>query len=169
MTNEQLAIELVKRGDITVTDEGHVMRNGRRRGNRFFPYPAPKRIDYRGKDGYHRLSLTHKKRTFIVYAHRLVWMLANGQIPDGLEVNHANRNKSINSLSNLELLTHAKNLKHSNEDFFGEKNSNAKLTVNNILEIRKNANGDRREMAVRYGVTIQTIGAIINRKRWAHI
>ena len=43
------------------------------------------------------------------YVHRLVWESFNGPIPEGLEVNHKDEDKSNNALDNLELVTHKYN------------------------------------------------------------
>lgn len=37
--------------------------------------------------------------------HRIAWIYAHGQIPDGFEVDHRDRNRSNNSISNLRLAT----------------------------------------------------------------
>jgi len=47
--------------------------------------------------------------------HRLVWMAFNGKIPNGLEIDHINRDKHDNSLSNLRLVTHSENCKNKNK------------------------------------------------------
>ena len=41
--------------------------------------------------------------------HRLVWEAFNGQIPEGLQVNHINEVKTDNRLSNLNLMTSKEN------------------------------------------------------------
>lgn len=41
--------------------------------------------------------------------HRVIWMVVNGDIPDGLYVNHIDEDKSNNCISNLNLLTHKEN------------------------------------------------------------
>ena len=41
--------------------------------------------------------------------HRLVWKTFVGQIPEGLQVNHKDENKSNNSLKNLEIVTPKQN------------------------------------------------------------
>lgn len=37
--------------------------------------------------------------------HRLIWTVANGEIPDGMTVNHINEDKTVNGISNLNLMT----------------------------------------------------------------
>jgi len=43
-------------------------------------------------------------------AHRFVWNIHHGEIPDDLEVDHKNRTKHDNRIANLRLLTRSKNL-----------------------------------------------------------
>ena len=37
--------------------------------------------------------------------HRLIWTAVNGEIPEGMQVNHIDENKENNSISNLNLLS----------------------------------------------------------------
>ena len=58
------------------------------------------------------------------------------------EVNHMDGNKSNNSLKNLEWMTRSENLKHAkilglNKRFKGEDNASAKLSNNDIIDIRE--------------------------------
>ncbi len=46
------------------------------------------------------------------YAHRLAWIYANGPIPSGMRVDHANRDRADNRLVNLRLATHDENLRN---------------------------------------------------------
>ena len=41
--------------------------------------------------------------------HRLIWEAFNGEIPDGMEIDHINGNPSDNRLENLRLVTHEDN------------------------------------------------------------
>lgn len=62
--------------------------------------------------GYKNVSLyvdeQEEKKSFRV--HRLIWESFNGEIPQGLEVNHISEDKSDNRLANLNLLTHPQNM-----------------------------------------------------------
>ena len=63
-------------------------------------------------NGYKYVTLYNgdNKRNF--YIHRLVWTAFNGNIPEGLQVNHKNEDKGDNRLDNLELLTQKENLNY---------------------------------------------------------
>ena len=66
--------------------------------------------------GYIRISyvLTSKPyKKISIRGHRLVWIYFNGPIPSGMVVNHKDKNKSNNSLDNLELLPIQDNSRHA--------------------------------------------------------
>ena len=53
--------------------------------------------------GYHRIRLYFGERKYLdKYVHRLVWETFCGKIPEELEINHKDGDKSNNKLSNLE-------------------------------------------------------------------
>jgi hypothetical protein len=61
-------------------------------------------------------------------AHRLVWEHCKGLIPDGLEIDHKDDNRTNNKIENLQLLTHQENLlkaaKNRNYDFIIDNHKN---------------------------------------------
>lgn len=61
--------------------------------------------------GYVLTSKPYKKIS--IRGHRLVWIYFNGPIPSGMVVNHKDKNKSNNSLDNLELLSVRDNNRHA--------------------------------------------------------
>lgn len=61
--------------------------------------------------GYKQLFTYLNGKFFKAYlVHRLIWETYNGEIPEGFEIDHINRNKLDNRLENLRLLTHKENL-----------------------------------------------------------
>lgn len=57
---------------------------------------------------YYKLSIGKCKYDY-VRGHRIVWEAFNGKIPANLEIDHKDRNKHNNKLSNLRLVTHSQN------------------------------------------------------------
>ena len=47
-----------------------------------------------------------------LYAHRIIWEMVHGPIPDGLEIDHINGDGRDNSLKNLRLVTSVENSKN---------------------------------------------------------
>ena len=58
-----------------------------------------------GKD-YWRVG--YKRRT-AWFAHRIIWEMHNGEIPDGMQVDHINQDKLDNRVENLRLATNSQN------------------------------------------------------------
>ena len=57
------------------------------------------------RDGYIRQSLLKDKKLMHYGAHRLVWETWIGAIPEGLQIDHINRDRKDNRLENLRLVT----------------------------------------------------------------
>lgn len=64
----------------------------------------------KSKTGYLRVGLCKdgKQKKFLV--HRLVWGAFNGPIPDNMEINHINEDKTDCRLENLNLMTRTENM-----------------------------------------------------------
>ena len=122
-----------------------------------------------GPRGYGSLKVDGRE----TLAHRLMWELTNGPIPDGLCVCHRCDNPPCCNPDHLFLGTKKDNTLDALEKgrLFnpkGEQNPNAKLTADRVREIRS-ASGTIRELATRYGVSPALIGFIRQRRAWRHI
>lgn len=85
-------------------------------------YLTPK-ITNRGYLEYGLYGDDNKK--YFIKAHRLFWTVVNGEIPEGLTINHIDENKKNNDLSNLNLMTITEN------NNWGTRNERAKQSLTN--------------------------------------
>jgi hypothetical protein len=105
-------------------------------------------IGYKNESsGYWRVTLTDdegEKHHFQLS--RVIWMSVNGDIPEGMEVNHKTENKDINMISCLELCTHKDNIN------YGTRNARAVANTDYQTIAEKLTNG----------VTSKKVGAYKN-------
>ncbi len=121
--------------------------------------------------GYGSISINYRE-----YAvHRLVYELTYDSIPKGLHVLHHCDNPKCCNPKHLFLGTNQDNVNDRNtkeRQCRGEKNGMSKLSVSEVLEIRRLYNGTSntyRTLSILYNVEPCTIRAIIKRINWKHI
>jgi hypothetical protein len=111
-------------------------------------------------------------------AHRYSWELHNGEIPAGMWVLHRCDNRLCVNPGHLFLGTPADNVadcKKKGRQARGEKNSRAKLTEEQVREIRRRYERGWRTaqsggvLAREFGVSPSTISQIVRGKHWKHI
>lgn len=102
------------------------------------------------------------------YVHVLVAAAHIGPKPIGKEVNHIDRDKTNNHVSNLEYKTHLENMEHSRLDRVLAIRKSAKVGMETAEEIRtRYQNGERQYMlAEEYGFSRATINQIVNMRIW---
>lgn len=128
-------------------------------------------IAFRNSDGYGIIGTGGKSNQA---AHRVSYLLNVGTIPDGYRVLHRCDNPSCCNPSHLFLGTQADNVadmvqKKRNVAHKGEKAPRAKLSFNQVQEIKAKYSGKRGEklaLSREYGVCIQTICNILNETTW---
>lgn len=116
--------------------------------------------------------------------HRISWRLFHGEIPDGLFVCHHCDNRACVNPSHLFLGTFSDNMqdmwnKHRHplpkgmpsELMRGELNNHAKLTKNEVLDIRTIASlgVSQHKIARWFHVDSPAIWKIVHRKTWVHV
>lgn len=114
-----------------------------------------------------------------VYAHRLAFELTKGPIPAGHYILHACDNPPCCNPAHLSTGTHLENIAdmHSKgrgvtpEARRGSEHPNARLTDDQIREIRAAARaGERqRDIAQRFGISRSLVGQIHRGAAWAHV
>lgn len=110
-------------------------------------------------------------------AHRVAWIIENGQIPDGIEVCHKCDNPPCCNMDHLFLGSHGDNMadckskgRNKIPNLRGEDCGKSKLTENQVSEIRSIGSGvPQRALAKKYGVSQFAIGSILRNKTWTHI
>lgn len=124
-----------------------------------------RRISGKNKPGYIVCQLRGGR---VETAHRIVWFLTHGEIPDGMVINHIDGDKLNNHPSNLELVTPAGNARHAQETGLmrplrGDECSWAKLSAEQVREICRllqETNLQQSKIAEMYGVNSSTISNI---------
>ena len=185
--HEATFLSLIALGWFKVDEQGRIWRMARLSGSRtggpstvtWLPTPTRAEKSSSADDGYLKVMFRAQGPRLQVYAHRIVWMVANRQqIPDAMEINHKDGNKRNPVPSNLELVTHAQNTLHSFrvlgqqvKEQRGERNTSSKLTEAQVLEIRSLCAGKmpQSQVAARFNVSQRTVSEIHLRKTWAHV
>lgn len=62
-------------------------------------------------DGYWKVVFYGKSMT----AHRIIWTIVNGEIPEGQTIDHIDRNQSNNKIENLRMVSHAVNSRNRSQ------------------------------------------------------
>lgn len=73
---------------------------------------------------YVKVNLTYCGKKVKLYAHRIIWTMHNGAIPEGIEIDHRDTNTLNNNVLNLRLATSSNN------------NENRSLTSNNTSGVK---------------------------------
>lgn len=107
-------------------------------------------------------------------AHRVAWILTNGEIPAGLLVLHRCDNRACVRPDHLFLGTNDDNMRDMVEKgraARGERNAFAKLNPDRVREIRAlgAAGVSQYAIADRFGITQALVWLVVNRKAWRHV
>lgn len=133
------------------------------------------------KDGYLKLNLVRYDKDFKakkdVRVHNVVLSTFKPKPEDSKadQINHIDFDKANNNLDNLEWVTCKENIAHTRNTgrhpgTAGSRNSNAKVTEQDVMEIRKVYDYSKRaELAEKYGISPKTVENIAYRITWKHI
>lgn len=116
------------------------------------------------------------ERGKVAYAHRLVYTLLVGPIPDGLDIMHTCDNPPCVNPAHLRVATHRENMldkcaKGRANMPRGEAAGQAKLTEDQVRDIRRRvaAGETQRRVAAEYGISQPAVGYIVRRMTWSHV
>lgn len=165
---KDITLDRVKKDSYKITDKGEVWSNFK---NGFM-------LQRKNKGGYNVISLRDENGKVIqMLVHRLVLMTyePNNRMSE-LEVNHKDGNKSNNSLSNLEWVTHQENIEHSNKTGLnkgvsGELNGMAEKSeefILNIIQLLLNGKTNT-EIEIETGYSSKEVSKIRNKTRWKYL
>ena|SRR6185436_4498635 len=124
----------------------------------------------KGTGGYGIFQLNGEARR----AHSLAYQDFFGPIPDGLIVCHHCDNPPCVRPDHLFLGTSADNsgdMKDKGRSARGERHGSARLTADQVIEIRRRYSGGelQRELGMQFGITQAMVSAIIRRENWRHL
>lgn len=132
------------------------------------------------KNGYQYVGLSKNNRVDRNPVHYLVLKSFIGERPQNYDCNHLNGKKGDNRLDNLEYCTKSDNLRHSyrflnrkHRDYpIGNKHHKAKLTDNDVVEIRKlysSKQYNQKQLAEIFHVAQTNISIIVRGNGWKHL
>ncbi len=173
---ERALIALVKDGQWEIDEAGRIwrtcIRSGLKNGGSHLIPVARRRVEHALPLGYLQVRATIDGRRVHGLAHRLVWQHVHGDIPVGHEINHDNGLKDDNRPGNLLCGTGGANIEHAHSggliDQHGQKNPAAKLTDNQVAQIRlayQRGGYTQAKLADRFGVSHQQISRIVRGQR----
>ena len=122
--------------------------------------------------GYGQCNVRYLKERF---AHRVAYRAFRGPIPDGRDVLHTCDNRLCVNPRHLFLGSkkdNAQDMKAKGRHLYGERNTEAKLTEKQVLQIHRlyRAGGvSTYQLADMFGVIQGTIWKILQGQRWAHV
>ena len=117
-------------------------------------------------DGYPRAVFDNNNNGKV---HRVVWEITNDKSATGLVVRHTCDNPRCVNPAHLEIGSHTDNMLDRTRR---ERHGAAKLTHAQVLIIRDlydTKKYTQKQLSVEFGVHVNTINSIVNRKHWKHL
>jgi hypothetical protein len=110
------------------------------------------------------------------FAHRVAWVLTQGQIPTGLKVLHTCDNPPCCNPAHLYLGTQLENMRDMVQrgrggDHRGQRNGRARISESDVCRIRseREMGQTQGQLAALFGVGQQAISRLLAGKSWGHV
>jgi hypothetical protein len=123
------------------------------------------------ENGYGIISVNRKP----TFAHRFAWIMANGPIPDSLNVLHTCDNPRCVRIEHLFLGTRQDNSRDRDakgRTARGERHGHSVLTEAQVLQVfsrRRNEGLSTYALAAEFGITRRSIADILSGKKWGYL
>ena len=173
MTSDELIACALANGDIFCDfDTGEVYGT---RGPGGIKLNEPKKLGFKHPSGYVHVSLHAGGEKKQVRAHRIVYVAAYGEIPDGMVIDHVNNDKSDNRLSNLQMMTPEGNSRKAAMEgryLSGEQNPKCKIGAavrTKMMHDYSEHGMTYRDLARKYGVSKSRVSQIAHEDDWTLI
>ena len=127
-----------------------------------------------GTVGYGQFGVSIKGKYRMHQAHRVSWMISNGEIPNGLVIMHSCDVKTCVNPGHLRAATQADNVadmisKGREGHLNGDKHPNARLSESQVFEIYDNNIESHVVLGKKYGVCAKQISAIRLGEKWKDV
>lgn len=123
--------------------------------------------------GYGAIHVRVGNKNTMQYAHRIMWQMLFGEIPDGMCVLHTCDNPQCVNPIHLRLGTHQENMADRNQkrrQKRGGNDSKSRLTDGDALDIKRLANHlSQKEIALKYKISDRTVSSIVTGRTWKHL
>jgi len=145
----------------------------RRAVGRYYRKPGNIKIQHVNNNGYLRVAIDIKGKIKHFLVNRMVCESFHGYSPsEEYTAAHRDGNRKNNNPENLSWLTRKENYRDQiihGTSKRGSGNSMAKLTEQDVLDIRSYHNISVKTLAFAFGVTESCIRSILNRRIWRHL
>lgn len=172
---EQKVFEFIERGILSVDSDGRIWRHklAKNHHSGYISLDVPQRAEYYSI-GYLEIHLRLEGKGYRAKAHRIVWQYFNGDIPDGLEINHKDGIRDNNRPDNLEVVSQRENTNHAYRTGLahgrpGTTHHNAKVTpkiVNKIRKLYAKGRLSQSKIGKMFNLSQGQVGKIIRGERW---
>lgn len=118
--------------------------------------------------GYLVCTLHHERCRQQVKVHRLIWIASRGAIPSGYVIDHINRVKHDNRISNLRLADAVMNARNR-RSYAGSENPSSRINRHVAESIRRDHRmiGSYSKVAARHSVSRSLVAQIVRGELWA--